>query len=98
MLLCKHMVHPMCVSHCSGAFRRWNENQRSKQISTLRAAVVKPRQRFGSTGESSHLQFRARAKRLGNDARKEVAVNLKGVQESEVFSSEGEQWMQGKDA
>lgn len=60
--------------------------------------MVKPKQLFGSTGESSHLQIGTGAKRLGNDAPKEAAVNLKDVQESEMFSSEGEQWMQGKDA
>ena len=57
--------------------------------------MVKPKQHFGSAGESSHLQIRTGAKRLGNDAPKEVAVNLKDVQESEMFSSEGEQWKRG---
>ena len=50
--------------------------------------MVKPKQRFGSAGESSHLQIGTGAKRLVNDAPKEVAVNLKDVQESEMFSSE----------
>ena len=47
--------------------------------------------------KSGHLQIRTGAERLGKDAWKEIKMSFKDMQESEAFSKEGEQHMQGKD-